>query len=178
MEKYFRCTSQDRRWIEITTEQMGDQNSAAFGKTLVAEGKVHVQKNAPYSIGVYLENEREQDPYAIHIGEEIEYGRPYFQKTPVDQMEKIFVGRDLCKVIIQSEKNQRGGKIIELEDNVKEKLEHSPPFQHQEFPEYAVGFSVDGADGVSLYLWEFDGGTGTFLEHMERIELGRLIQIE
>lgn len=180
LEKYFRCTSQDRRWRDIVTDQIKDQNRVDFGKILAAEGKVHVQRNASYSIGVYLEDEKEKDPYAIHIGEKIEYGRPYFQKTPVDQREKIFIGRDLCKIIVQSEKNQGRGKILQLEDDVKKRLEQSLLFQYQEFPEYAVGFSEDGADGASLYLWEFNGETGTFQKQIDRIELGREIlkQIE
>lgn len=176
-EDYFKFHSQDRRWQHMIADQTDCEDAVSLGAALIANERVHISSSARYSIGIYLDSDMENYQYAIHYKEEIQYGVPYFQTTPVDQMPKILIGTDVSKFVINWTDDHSKGQIMELKEEFKLKLKEMAFFKENDFPRYALGFALDRSNVLSLYFQEYDDEREQLSDHMESIELNKLAEV-
>lgn len=177
IEDYFRFTSQDQRWEHKIADQTDCENAISLGTALIANEVLSIPDSAPYSIGIYLEEDGENYQYAIHYKEEITYEKPYFQVTPIDGKPKILIGTDVSKFAVKWRDDDKQGQIMELKEEWKEKLRKLPLFQKNDVPRYALGFSFDHSNVLSLYFQEYDDESQKLTEHIEKVELNKMGEI-
>ena len=172
-EDYFHFTSQDKKWQHMMEDQTDCENAISFGAALIANEVIHVPDSAPYSIGIYEEEDSGNFSYAIRYKEEITYGKPYFQMTPKDEMPKIFIGAEISKFVINKTDDDNKRRVIELKKEWKEKIIQNRFFKEMDIPTYAVGFSIDRSNVLSIHLRKYDDEREQLCDQAEVIELDR-----
>lgn len=177
VQDYFGYSSKDIRWKHMIADQTDCENSISFGAALIANKVIHIQNNAPYSIGIYLDSDKDQYEYAIRYREEIEYGKPYFQTSLLDQTPKILIGTDVSKFVINRTEDEKKGCIMELKDEFKEKLKEMPFFRENDFPIYALGFGFDRSNVLSLYFKRYDDETEEFSQDVQAVKLDKVEEV-
>lgn len=174
VQDYFHYSSKDKRWKDMIADQTDCDNAISFGAALIANEVIRIPNSAPYSIGIHLDSDGDNYQYAIHYKEEIKYGEPYFQVTPVDEMPKILIGTDVSEFVINWTEDEKKGYIMELKEEFKEKLREMPFFKENDFPIYALGFGLDRSNVLSLYFKKYDDETGQFSDKVHCLELNKM----
>ena len=99
------------------------------------------------------------------------------QVTPIDGKPKILIGTDVSKFVVKWRDDDKQGQIMELKEEWKEKLRKLPLFQKNDVPRYALGFSFDHSNVLSLYFQEYDDESQKLTEHIEKVELNKMGEI-
>lgn len=128
----------------------------SLGAALLASGKVILKKVARFSIGLYSigHDSRYQIRYAIHCGQIVEPGKPYFilwdeQKPDTPDNRILFGGLhgNLTHLAIEFSERTDCGGLMALKPQVLRRLSGLPEEGFWNF-----GFSMDESDIVSVHI--------------------------
>lgn len=163
VNKIFRFNSKDNRFKDIIKNSSDRERAISYGAALIASGEISIRSTAPYSIGIFaVDSEgRPTTNYAIEMRQEIEYGKPYFQKDIRGEKMPFFVPNgSIDKLIINTSSDIRGTMKMPLKENLRTLLKNSVTGKYKTAN---VAFSLDQSEVLSMHIEEYDyieGSTG------------------
>lgn len=142
----FKDVAEDRRFQDIQSGRRDCEKAVSYGAALIANGVVEFKSVAPYSLGFASRLQKDKPWYAIHKGEDIEYGSVKMFLGP-DGRELLFQGSAIPLIVFN----------FDDDPEYAEAREPLPEFQKKLNLEkdkiYKFGYSLDQSMVITLHKW-------------------------
>lgn len=146
----FHIGTHDQRLSDILKVRSDCEKAISLGTALISSGIVGMRNTAPYSVGIYIQNQEKQSlfDYAICFKQDIDYNTPYYHKKPI-----WIGGNSIKELVINNGYKDKTAQILPLRENFSKQLQNLVENEHGTA---TVGFSLDSSDILSIWIKEFD----------------------